>query len=188
MSYVADMTDGRRARGEARRRQLIEATLRVVERAGVAGLSHRAVAEEAGVSVASAGYHFAGMDELVATALAHATDELAREVSDLDPTISALARFLADGGELRGRLIVGYELYLLAVRNPGARPGTLEWLDFVADRLAPELEGAARYAFQATLEGICLHMLLRDEPYEAEAIEAMIKLAWPGRRDEAVLR
>ena len=46
MSGTAERVDGRRARGERRREEIIAATLRVVERDGVAGVTHRAVARE----------------------------------------------------------------------------------------------------------------------------------------------
>ncbi|MEU2575922.1 hypothetical protein ACIP3B_26355 [Streptomyces anulatus] len=40
----APQTDGRLPKGERRKAELIEATLQVVAREGVAGVSHRAVA------------------------------------------------------------------------------------------------------------------------------------------------
>ncbi len=173
--------DGRRAKGAARRRQLVEATLRVIARDGVAGLTHRAVAEEAGVALASASYHFTGIDDLLATALAHATDELAATLTQgADRSLARLARVLADEErDHHGRFIAGYELYLLAVRRPELRARSLAWLDVLADTFAPDLDGAARSAFQATVEGVCLHALLRDRPPTADEIEAMLRLAWP---------
>ena len=61
--------DGRRARGEQRRSELLAATLTVIERDGVAGVSHRAVAAVADVSVASITYHFPTLDDLLVAAL-----------------------------------------------------------------------------------------------------------------------
>jgi len=170
--------DGRRARGAARRRQLVEATLAVIERDGVAGLSHRAVADEAGVSLASASYHFDGLDDLVTTALVHATDELvAALLEDPDRSLARLARLLAaEATEHRGRLVAGYELYLMALRQPLLRPQALTWLDVVSDAFAPELHGAERRAFQAVVEGICLHALMQDPPWRPDEIETMLRV------------
>ena len=178
---MTELTDGRRARGAARRRQLVEATLDVIEQGGIAALSHRAVAEQAGVSLASVSYHFAGLDDLISTALAHATDELVAALdADGDHSLARLARLLANEVEHhRGRWIAEYELCLLALRRPHLRSQALAWHDVIADTFAPTLEGRARRAFQATVEGVCLHMLFSDEAPDAGDIETMLALAWP---------
>jgi DNA-binding transcriptional regulator YbjK len=173
--------DGRRARGVARRRQLVDAALVVIARDGIAGLTHRAVATQAGVSLALAGYHFAGIDDLAATALTQATDDLRDALSaDGDHSVRRLARLLADEREHnRERLIAGYELYLLAIRRPHLRPQALSWLDVMADAFAPDLHGASRQALQATVDGICLHTLLSEHAPDADEVEAMLERAWP---------
>ncbi|WP_210491306.1 TetR family transcriptional regulator [Patulibacter sp. SYSU D01012] len=175
--------DGRRARGDARRAQLVDATLRVVERDGLAGLTHRAVAAEAGVPLASASYHFDGIADLAQAALRRANDDLVAVVAaDRRPASpQGLARLLADEvARHHGRLIAEYELYLLAVRRPTLRAEALAWLDVVADRYAPELDERARRAFQALIEGICLHALLRPGTADVDEIEATLRAGWPG--------
>ncbi len=177
-------TDGRRARGEARRAQLIHAALAVIERDGLAGLTHRAVAEEAGVPLASAGYHFSGIDDLAMTAIAQATDDLVETLraQPSDTSLTHLAQLLADEAENRpGLFIVGYELYLLAVRRPELVPEATAWLDTLADHFAPSLGGHERKALQATIEGVCIHALLHPERRAPDAIEATLRAAWPHR-------
>ncbi|MDO8187298.1 TetR family transcriptional regulator [Conexibacter sp. JD483] len=176
--------DGRRARGAARREQLVRAAIEVIEQGGVAALTHRAIAEQAGVSLASVSYHFAGIDGLVATALQQATDDLLATLHEQrDHSLAALARLLVeDLGGTGDRLVISYELYLLALRRPHLRPAALSWLEAVADSFAPALRGAERQAFQAAVEGVCLHMLLRDEPWPPEQIETLLRLTWPGAR------
>jgi DNA-binding transcriptional regulator YbjK len=70
---VRQGVDGRRARGEQRRNELLAATLAVIERDGVAGVSHRRVAAVADVSVASITYHFPTLDDLLVAALQSAS-------------------------------------------------------------------------------------------------------------------
>jgi DNA-binding transcriptional regulator YbjK len=179
---TASASDGRRARGEARRRQLVDAALAVIERDGIAGLTHRAVAEAAGVSLASTSYHFAGIDDLLMTALWRATDDLADALraEAADPSLAGLARFLADeAGFHRDLCIAEYELYLVAARRPEFAGAALAWLDVVADHFAPALKGAERRAFQATIDGVCLHALVRPERRDAEAIEGTLRAIWP---------
>ena len=57
-----------------RRRLIVEAALRVIARDGVNAATHRAVAGEAGVALASTTYHFSSKGEIVAEALELAID------------------------------------------------------------------------------------------------------------------
>src|SRR3954467_8683342 len=72
--------DGRKVRGEKRRTELIEATLRIIERNGVAGVTHRTVAAEAGVPTTSTTYHFSSLDDLLIAALISCRRGMAAEV------------------------------------------------------------------------------------------------------------
>ncbi|NEB66137.1 TetR family transcriptional regulator, partial [Streptomyces fulvissimus] len=70
-------TDGRRARGAETRRHLLDATVRVIERDGVTGVTHRAVAAEAGVTKSVASYHYPAVDDLLTAALRDSSDAYA---------------------------------------------------------------------------------------------------------------
>lgn len=65
--------DGRRRRGDASRRSILEAASRVIVAEGVDRLTYRAVATEAGVPLARVSYHFATVEDLLVAA---ATDYL----------------------------------------------------------------------------------------------------------------
>jgi TetR/AcrR family transcriptional regulator, regulator of biofilm formation and stress response len=56
-------------RTNPRRGEILEATLRVIGESGVNGVTHRAVAQEAGVALASTTYYFDSKDALVEEAL-----------------------------------------------------------------------------------------------------------------------
>lgn len=62
--------DGRRRRGETSRRVILDAASDLITRDGVGGLTHRAVAEQAGVPLARVGYHFPTIDDLMVAATA----------------------------------------------------------------------------------------------------------------------
>src|SRR6266849_10322241 len=71
-SFTADRelpTDGRRARGEASRQAILDATVRVIAAGGLTSVTPRAVAVEAGVSTALTTYHFATLDDLLQATL-----------------------------------------------------------------------------------------------------------------------
>lgn len=81
---VAD-ADGRRRRGDASRRQILDAATRLIAGDGVATLTHRSVAAEAGVSVARVAYHFPTVDDLLLSAAAdylRAFDERLRSLAE----------------------------------------------------------------------------------------------------------
>jgi AcrR family transcriptional regulator len=81
---VQEPVDGRRARGDASRRAILDAASTVIRRDGVAALTHRAVAESAEVSLARVAYHFGTIDDLLVAA---ATQYLA----DFDDRLQAVA-------------------------------------------------------------------------------------------------
>jgi AcrR family transcriptional regulator len=59
---------GTRQRGEKTRLEILDAALRVIAREGVRGVSHRAVAQEAGVNLSLTTYYFVNLTELIASA------------------------------------------------------------------------------------------------------------------------
>jgi len=132
---VRKVPDGRRMRGVQRRTELLRATLAVIERDGVAGVSHRAVAAEADVSVASTTYHFATLEDLLIAALTWAAEDLAAELHGWGSELGArpadeLARLIEHSlVRRRGRTLALYELYLYAARRPDLRVAAGAWLE-----------------------------------------------------------
>ncbi|MFM6831315.1 MAG: TetR family transcriptional regulator C-terminal domain-containing protein [Novosphingobium sp.] len=72
----------RRAEPDARRLSLIEACARVLARVGAAGVSVRAIAQEAGVSVGLVGHHFGGVDALVSATYDHVDGKVTEALDD----------------------------------------------------------------------------------------------------------
>ena len=57
-----------RAKSEHRRKEILDAALRIVAREGIRGVKHRAVAKEAKVPLASTTYYFKDIEELISDA------------------------------------------------------------------------------------------------------------------------
>jgi len=124
-----------------REQPLMEATLRVIGRRGLDGVTHRAVAAEAGMSLGAITHHFATRDNLVDAALRFA---LMREVGrlralalglqnkafDTEAWIEALvdwySRELRTDAETH---IACFEAFLAAARSEQYRPVVAEWFD-----------------------------------------------------------
>lgn len=120
-----------------RRALILEATLRVIARHGADGATHRAVAEQAGVPLASTTYHFTSKDALVHEALELAIDRsiaaVRRESAPPGPAdpaqlVDQLIRLVAAiCDDDQAPLAAQYELVLEAGRRPELRPLAERW-------------------------------------------------------------
>ncbi|RFU82435.1 TetR family transcriptional regulator [Streptomyces triticagri] len=157
-----------------RRQRIIDAAIRVVGRAGIAGLSHRSVAAEADVPLGSTTYHFKNLDDLMVAALRQTNEGFAKAVRSQgafeDPRRD-LAEELALvtgawlGGE-RASTELEYELYLAALRRPALRPVAAEWCTELSDLLARRTDPTTACALVALVDGICLQVLLTGSDYD----------------------
>ncbi|WP_334141058.1 TetR/AcrR family transcriptional regulator [Rhabdothermincola sp.] len=84
------VTDGRRLRGGASRRALLDAATAVLVDRGVGALTHRAVAERAGVPLARVSYHFPTVEDLMVAAAG-------RYVADFDERLRRMAAAARSG-------------------------------------------------------------------------------------------
>lgn len=128
-------------RGARRRRAILDATLRLLRDAGVGGVTHRAVAAEAGVSVALTTYHFASKDDLLEQALMVAAEETTDDLrarldslpefapgAEVEQLAGALAGLLLDRlGDDRLSVVAVFELYVTAARRPELRDAMAAW-------------------------------------------------------------
>jgi DNA-binding transcriptional regulator YbjK len=172
--------DGRRARGARTRKQLLEATLRVVELQGVAGVTHRSVTREAGLPATSAAYHFPSIDQLLEAALLWADEQNCQALADIsqaDDPVAALARWLVDDlGADPSRCIAEYELFLHAARRPALRRAATRWLvdlHALVRRWTPTDDRAAMVC--AYVDGMLIHALVSGSTPSPAQVEAAIR-------------
>ena len=119
--------DGRRVRGAESRRTILAAASAVIVEDGVGGLSHRVVAERAGVPLARVGYHFPTVDDLMIAATARYLDEFDERLASMAASAVASGRPLAEA----------CADFLEELIGPGAR----EFLAMVEVRLALHRRG-----------------------------------------------
>ena len=168
-------------RGEQRRTELLKATLAVIEREGIAGVSHRAVAAEAAVSVASTTYHFATLDELVVDALRWAAEDLTAELHERVTELGArpadeLARLVEHLLVYRrGRTLAAYELYLLAARRPALREAAAAWLQPLTEIARTFTTNPQKASLVvAALDGLLLQSLVGARPFNHADFAALL--------------
>ncbi|MDU8914116.1 TetR/AcrR family transcriptional regulator [Aestuariicoccus sp. MJ-SS9] len=75
MSEISRTKEPRTAPPEARRKQLIEATITAISKHGIAGTTLTKVTQEAGLSLGLANFHFDSKDALLTATLQHLADE-----------------------------------------------------------------------------------------------------------------
>jgi DNA-binding transcriptional regulator YbjK len=153
--------------------------MRVIERAGVAAVSQRVVAQEAGVPPSAVTYYFPVVDDLLVAALATCNDDYLRGLDacarDADP-IAALARLIADGtGARRAYVAAEYELFLIAARRPELRPEAARWTAAVDAFLTPHVgDPITRAGVTATVDGLLLRCFVSADPPSADEVHAVL--------------
>jgi TetR/AcrR family transcriptional regulator, regulator of biofilm formation and stress response len=127
---VATMSNVRNAE---RRRQILEAAVRIIGRDGPGAVTHRAVAAEAGVPLAATTYYFSSKGQLFKEALTLSVQadlaELEALAETLPPGLDDVERFAQEiagflVSQLRRRrttVVAQYELVLEAARVPALR-------------------------------------------------------------------
>ncbi|HWN32646.1 MAG TPA: TetR family transcriptional regulator [Pseudonocardia sp.] len=130
-----------RVQAKVRREQLIEAAVRVAARDGVAATTTRAVAAEAGASLASVHYCFDSKQELLQEVLISIINELTGDVPHGTPDGAGVAEMVrADLGML----------WAVVEREPGKQQVTYELTHYA---LRTEgLEGLARWQYETYYE------------------------------------
>jgi TetR/AcrR family transcriptional regulator, regulator of biofilm formation and stress response len=124
-------------RQNPRRREILEATLRVIGESGVNSVTHRAVAREAGVALASTTYYFDSKGALVEEALElmiARSIEYVRRYTDCpapisqDELIDRIVAFVdAHVTDPNAFVLAQYELMLEAGREEYLRPLARRW-------------------------------------------------------------
>ena len=179
---------------------ILDATVRIIGREGVAGVTHRAIADEAGVSLSSTTYHFASKDEIIGAALELVSElEIASAAADAerfaaradvtDPHTFAellldwLEPQIAGDRELVTR--AGYHLQLEAAHRPELRAIHRDWsarVLAVAEavlRLAGSPEPARdAHILATTVDGLRLEQLTDPRPdFHERALPLLERLA-----------
>ena len=177
-------SDGRRARGTARRTLLLDAAVRVVAGAGSGSLTHRAVASEADVSVASVTYHFASIEELRRETLSHAGSSIGLELANLvlaasanvDETPDICAAYAVRlVTERRVETAAVFELIVAAAHDEDLRPVVAVYHGMLADLLTPyEGDRGRAQTVAAGVQGLLLVQMVSPFPPDPTGLGAAV--------------
>lgn len=178
-----DTIDGRKARGHKRRVEIIEATLAVVRRDGAAGVTHRSVAQEAGIPVSLSTYYFATIDDLLVAALTSVANECSKHIHDIidnhDDKLYSLANLIVTCTTTgREKAIAERELSTLAVHRPALQPIARRWFEDI-ETLAATItnDPTAVAALVTTSDGLCTALLLGNIPADVQYVRKVLAQA-----------
>jgi TetR/AcrR family transcriptional regulator, regulator of biofilm formation and stress response len=172
---------GRTAKGGRRREQVVRAAVDLVREEGPGALSHRSVAQRAGVPLAATTYYVGGLDDLAAAAgaglvdawVAHAEQVLARSSGSTDPAGVVVEALLPPGDD--AAVAAHYELLLAARQVPAlaaALRGGRDRLDAVLAALLAVVVPRAGWSppmVLAVLDGAVVAALSEGRPVRAAA-------------------
>ncbi|CAL9394334.1 TetR/AcrR family transcriptional regulator [Streptomyces albus] len=157
-----------------RRERIMAATERILLDGGIAGLSHRAVAREAGVPLGSTTYYFATLDDLLEAAIRRLSERYAHRLQRWGSQLGTLSRAelveaLADLVETqlresRAELVLSFELASVAMRRPELREAALLYAETEREVLAVHTDERTARALSRILDGLLLQSLASATP------------------------
>lgn len=176
------MSTGRR-NDPTRRQRIIEATLEVIASRGVAGTTHRRIADEAGVPLGSVTYYFDSLEALISDAflqLAARSSALfgarLEAASDRSAAVDAVVDIIAGTIWAEPRtLLLSYELYAFAARHPAVGAVMQQWMDSSRQALERFFDPLTARALDALVEGIGIHNSIDRAPLDREAIRIIVE-------------
>ncbi|MER7416868.1 TetR family transcriptional regulator [Micromonospora peucetia] len=175
--------DGRHARGNKRRAEIIEATLAVVTRDGAAGVTHRTVAKQAGITTSLSTYYFRTLDDLLVAALSSVADAYTARIRQLidrpGDKLRGLAELIVEsGGPGRERALAERELSTLAARRPALAPVARQWRENVAELAATLTDDPqAIAALVAASDGLCTAILIDNIAADTDHVHKVLSQA-----------
>lgn len=166
----------------ARKQQIIEAAAVLVLESGVSALSHRKIADRAGVPLGSTTQHFASLAQLKAATLeylaASVDEEVQKSAQELQTSTDipkTIAKILTDYLASIKNTHTEAALYVASIEYQELRQLTVRWFEQLTERLAQYMSAEAARAIATFADGILLHAVAYEEVYNEAFIEKTCK-------------
>ncbi|MDT0433408.1 TetR family transcriptional regulator [Streptomyces sp. NPDC005840] len=165
-----------------RRDRIIDAALDVIAERGVEGTTHRRVAEAAEVPLGSMTYYFDGMKHLLVEAFTRLAESMSLRYRARLEAAGTIAEARAavveiicgpDLGSPR-ELVLCYELYAFASRNPEVLGITRSWMGASRASLSKHFDPRTARALDALVEGLSIHNSFDADPMPREDVAAVV--------------
>lgn len=160
------MTHSTKRRYEPDRRgRIIDTALSVIATHGVAGTTHRRVAEAADIPLGSMTYYFAGIDALVQEAFTQLSQDISgrylarlEAAASVDEARDAVVDLICgDVWASDHNMTLQFELYAYMARNAELRQLTTDWMGRSRAALEKHFDAQTARALDAVIEGVTIH-------------------------------
>ncbi len=149
----------------SRAERIVDAALKVIAERGVEGLTHRAIAEEAGVPLGSTTYYYARLEDILVAAMDKASASArvgmlawAESVAADDDLADVFTDRVMDCLNHGPDVIASYKLYVAGERYPALKEQTSIWVDFSTrffQRFVdPELAGVLAALYEVLVQRV----------------------------------
>ena len=190
------MTAASTPKGERRRQELVAAAVELLSEGGFAAIHHRAVAERAGLPLASTTYYFSSLDDLIRAAVEaegkrelaagrQRLEELTEQPRSADAVIELMLDMLLGADSREGgvdAVLLRYERFVGSPRRPYLAPLmrelTAELHDLLTEILGrSDMEvGRDRLVeLIALVDGAVVNALIESDPDPRDAARRMLR-------------
>ena len=179
-----------KGRGEARRELILETTLQMIASGGVDSVTHRRVADAAGIPLGSTTYYFDSREHLLREAFDHylekatrlQSDAAAKPITSVTAFVKYLWEIISREFEDEAMLLAEYEMTLFAARDEQVAASLHAWdarmLENIAKTMkslgAPRPKDAAQTVLNL-MRGYELDSLSRHKP-DSENFQRRLKV------------
>jgi DNA-binding transcriptional regulator YbjK len=191
----------RQQRGEERRQVLLDATLGVIEQEGLEGVTHRRVADAAGVPLAATTYYFSSKEDLMQAAMEELIERESANLRSIgELVVGGGALSVQDGVEAviawqsellrnhRMQRFAELELYLRVARTAPRPTDRPDWphafhevTSAILETMGVEDPEREANAMVALIHGLVLHGLISKDPDYIDTVFAPVLRAYFAR-------
>ena len=175
---------------EGRRRAIVEAAVEIIVHEGTRKLTHRRVAQQAGVPLGSTTHYFSSIDELRRAGLSELGrliesdyDEMFRAVDANGGDARAYARELNDYLADSKQVEVDTAFFTAAVNDPELRELARRSIGIAIRRSLPYVDERRAKALTMLMDGAMLETCLLGHPVDPDAIDLAVQAIFGTKPD-----
>ena len=161
-----------------RRAKIIDTALDVIAKHGVAGTTHRRVAQAADVPLGAMTYYFQGMEELLHEAFAKLAETMSsqfRVTLEAAQTREQARQAIIDWAcnemwRSERNLVLAFEFTAFAAREPSMRPHLQRWMGLSEGYLSHHFGASTAKVLDAFVDGVVMHNIMSHNHISREEV------------------
>ena len=180
---TAMTTTAKRRYDPDRRNRIIDTALDVIAQHGVAGTTHRRVAQAADVPLGAMTYYFEGMEALLQEAFARLADTMSsqfRATLEAATTPAQARQAVIDWAcselwKSERNLVLAFEFTAFAAREPRLRPQLQRWMGMCEGCLSHHFGPTTAKVLDAFVDGVVMHNIMSNNHITREEVTEFVE-------------